>query len=62
MTGPWPGLRVDSPEYFSAVEGHVDHLGDGRQPPLNEREVATMCGISEQEYAGQAAKLRGIRQ
>jgi hypothetical protein len=41
------GLQVDSREYFSAVENYVDHLGDGRQPPLNEREVASMCGISE---------------
>jgi hypothetical protein len=55
------GLQPDTREYFSAIEGYVDHLGDGRQPPLNEREAARICGVSEEEYAKQAQKLAGMR-
>ena len=55
------GLQPDTREYFSAIEGYVDHLGDGRQPPLNEREVAAICGISAEEYARQAQKLAGMK-
>jgi hypothetical protein len=55
------GLQQDTPEYFTAVESYVDHLGDGRQPPLNEREVAKMCGIDEETYAQGAEKLRALK-
>lgn len=55
------GLAPDTREYFSAVEQYVDHLGDGRQPPLNEREAAKMCGVDEQTYAINAEKLRAMR-
>lgn len=55
------GLQVDSPEYFAAIERYADTMGDGRQPPLNEREAARISGISEQEYAANAAKLRALK-
>lgn len=55
------GLKPDSPEYFKAVEFYVDHQGDGRIPPLDEREAARISGISEQEYAAGAAKLRALK-
>jgi hypothetical protein len=55
------GLRVDSREYFSAIEHYCDHLGDGRQPPLNEREAAKLCGISDEEYSRQAARLQAMK-
>jgi hypothetical protein len=55
------GLTPDTREYFSAVANYVDHLGDGRQPPLNEREAARICGVSEDEYARQANKLAAMR-
>jgi hypothetical protein len=55
------GLQPDTPQYFAAVAGHVDHLGDGRIPPLDEREVAKMCGISEREYSQGAAKLAALK-
>lgn len=55
------GLTPDTREYFSAVEQYVDHLGDGRQPPLNEREAARLCGVDEQTYAINAEKLRAMR-
>jgi len=56
------GLTADTPEYFSAIANHVDHLGDGRQPPLDEREAARLCGISDEEYAIQARKMWGMKQ
>ena len=55
------GLRVDSPEYFSAVANFCDHLGDGRQPPLSESEAARLCGLTDAEYAQQAQKLRAMK-
>ena len=55
------GLQPDTPQYFSAVERSVDTMGDGRQPVLNEREAAKMCGVSDQEYAAQAQKLRTMK-
>ena len=50
------GLEVDSPAYFAAVEHHADHMGDGRQPPLNEREAARISGIDEQTYSRHAKR------
>jgi hypothetical protein len=55
------GFQPDSPGYFSSIEGYVDHLGDGRQPPLSEREAARLCGVSEEVYAANAAKLRHMK-
>jgi hypothetical protein len=55
------GLQVDSPEYFAAIARHADSMGDGRQKPLDEREAAKLCGISDQEYAQGAAKLRALK-
>jgi hypothetical protein len=55
------GLKPDSPEYFRSVEWFVDHQGDARQPPLSEREVAKMCGISDHEYAQNAARLQAMK-
>jgi hypothetical protein len=55
------GLEVDSPAYFSAVEKSVDTMGDGRQELLNERSAAQICGVSEEVYAANAAKLRSMR-
>jgi hypothetical protein len=54
------GLMPDSREYFSAVEQYVDRLGDGRQPPLNEREAAKLCGVDEQTYAINAQKYQAM--
>jgi hypothetical protein len=56
------GWAVDSPQYFAAVAGHVDHAGDGREAPLNERSAAELCGIDEQTYAQNAQKLRMLKQ
>ncbi len=55
------GLEVDSPAYFAAVEHHADHMGDGRQPPLNEREAARISGIDEQTYSRHATTLRALK-
>jgi hypothetical protein len=55
------GLQVDSPEYFRAIEYHVDHMGDGRQPPLSESEAARLCGIDQETYAANAAKLAALK-
>jgi hypothetical protein len=55
------GLQPDTPQYFAAVERSVDTMGDGRQPVLDEREAARMCGIDERTYAQNAAKLRAMR-
>ncbi len=37
------GLRQDTPEYFAAISRAVDTQGDGRQPPLDEREAASFA-------------------
>ncbi len=55
------GLQVDSPQYFNAVEWYCDHNGDGKQPPLNEREAARISGIDEQTYARHAQTLRALK-
>ena len=55
------GLEENSPAYFRAIEGHVDSLGDGRQPPLNERTAAELCGVDDETYAANAAKLRQLK-
>ena len=36
-------------------------MGDGRQPLLNERSAAQICGVSDEVYAANAAKLRNMR-
>jgi hypothetical protein len=56
------GWTENSPEYFKAVEGYVDSLGDGRQPVLTERTAAELCGVSAEEYAQGAARLRSLKQ
>jgi hypothetical protein len=55
------GFQPDTPQYFAAVAGHVDHLGDGKIPPLTEAEVARMCGIDERTYAANAERLRALK-
>ena len=55
------GLQPDTPQYFRAVAHYCDHLGDGRIPPLDEREAAKLCGVDEQTYAANAAKLRALK-
>ena len=55
------GLEPNSPQYFNAVSHYVDHLGDGRIPPLDEREAARISGISEQEYSAHAQRLRALK-
>jgi hypothetical protein len=55
------GLQVDSPQYFAAISRYADTQGDGRQPPLDEREAARLCGISEQTYAENAARIRALK-
>ena len=55
------GLQVDSPEYFAAVAKHADTMGDGRLPPLDERTAAKIAGITDEEYALQAQKLRALK-
>jgi hypothetical protein len=55
------GWTPDTPQYFAAVAGHVDHLGDGRQKPLDEREAARISGISDQEYAANAQKIAALK-
>jgi hypothetical protein len=55
------GFQPDTAQYFAAVAGHVDHLGDGRQPPLDEREAARISGISDQEYAANAQKIAALK-
>jgi hypothetical protein len=55
------GLQVDSPQYFNAVEWYCDHNGDGKQPPLNEREAARIAGVDEQTYARHAQTLRALK-
>jgi hypothetical protein len=36
-------------------------MGDGRQPPLNEREAAKLCGVDEQTYAINAQKYQAMK-
>ena len=55
------GLEPDTPQYFAAVERSVDSMGDGRQPLLDERSAAQICGVSDEVYAANAAKLRNMR-
>jgi hypothetical protein len=55
------GLEPDTPSYFAAVERSVDTMGDGRQPLLDERSAAQICGVSDEVYAVHAAKLRAMR-
>lgn len=55
------GLRQDSPEYFRAIEWYADHQGDGRIPPLDEREAARISGVDEQTYAAHAQRLRSLK-
>ena len=55
------GLEPDTPQYFAAVERSVDTMGDGRQELLNERSAAQICGVSDEVYAANAAKLRNMR-
>ena len=54
----WP---IDSPGYFAAVAGHLDHAGDGRQPVLDQRSAAQISGISDAEYAAGAARLAALK-
>jgi hypothetical protein len=56
------GLTPDTPQYFKAIEMAVDTQGDGRQPPLTERTAAELCGVSPEEYAQGAARLRSLKQ
>ena len=58
-----PGCTPDTPAYFSAVERSVDSMGDGRDPSglLNERSAAKLCGVSDEVYAANAAKLRAMK-
>jgi hypothetical protein len=52
------GWERGSPQYLKAIAGHIDSLGDGRQPPLDERQVARMCGLSDEEYAAGQHEIR----
>jgi hypothetical protein len=36
-------------------------MGDGRQPPFDERSAARIAGITEEEYAVQAQKLAQLK-
>jgi hypothetical protein len=55
------GLEPDTAQYFAAIEKSVDSMGDGRQPLLDERSAARICGVSDEVYAANAAKLRNMR-
>jgi len=55
------GWAENSPEYFRAVEGYVDSLGDGRSRPLDEREAAKLCGLTDQEYSANADRLAALK-
>ena len=55
------GLEIDSPQYFAAVSASLDNGGDGRQRPLDEREAARLCGLTDQEYAAGAQHVRGLK-
>ena len=56
-----PVFRLIALRYFNAVEWYCDHNGDGKQPPLNEREAARISGIDEQTYARHAQTLRALK-
>ena len=55
------GLQRGSAQYCSAISGHINSLGDGRQPVLDEREAARLCGVDEQTYADGANRLRQMK-
>lgn len=55
------GLQPDTPQYFDAISHYVDHLGDGRIPPLTESEAAAITGCDPQTYAQNAAHLRALK-
>jgi hypothetical protein len=55
------GLELDSPSYFAAVAHYCDTRGDGRQPPLDEREAAKIAGVDEETYAHHARTLRALK-
>jgi hypothetical protein len=55
------GLQPDSAEYFAAVSHHADTMGDGRQPPLDEREAAKIAGVDEETYSHHARTLRQLK-
>jgi len=55
------GLQVDSPQYFAAIAHYADTMGDGRQPPLTEREAAKISGIDERTYAANLQRLRALK-
>jgi len=55
------GLEPDTPQYFAAIERSVDTMGDGRQPLLDERSAAQVCGVDDETYAFHAARLRNMR-
>jgi hypothetical protein len=55
------GLTPDTPQYFAAIEKSVDTMGDGRQPLLDERSAAKICGVSDEVYAANAAKMRAMK-
>jgi hypothetical protein len=55
------GLQPDTDAYFRSIEFFVDHQGDGRIPPLNEREAAKISGVSDEEYAAGAAKSAALK-
>jgi hypothetical protein len=51
------GLQRGSPQHLKAVEMAVESMGDGRQPLLNERSAAEICGVDEATYAAGAIEL-----
>lgn len=55
------GLQPDTDAYFRSIEFFVDHQGDGRIAPLDEREAAKIAGISDEEYAANAQRLRALK-
>lgn len=55
------GLQPDTPQYFDAISHFVDHLGDGRIPPLTESEAAAITGCDPQTYAANAARLKALK-
>jgi hypothetical protein len=55
------GWQRGSPQYLSAIGGYLDSLGDGRQPPLDERTAARLCGIDDETYAAGAAHVRALK-
>jgi hypothetical protein len=55
------GFRRGSPEYFASISGQIDNGGDGRSAPLDARQAARLCGISDQEYAAGQEYERTLR-